>query len=404
MNTAKLTIRDSTTRTWATNPRNLAVAGLVLLGLCLIIAAVSGGGVGRLAHSYLVAVCFCLSIALGALFFVALQHLTGAGWSVVVRRIAEALAAPLPVFGLLLLPILVPLFFGSGTLYPWNDADVVGKDPLIQAKTPYLNATFFVIRCTFYILVWSLMARFFWRNSLDQDEARNDEPTLRMRKWSGPLIMVYAVIINFAAFDLLMSLDPHWFSTIFGVYFFAGSAVAICAALPLIAWGLQRLGVMGEELTTEHYHDLAKLLFGFLLFWAYIAFSQFLLIWYANIPEETVWFARRQSGSWTLIGLLLIFGQFALPFCGLMSRAARRSRGKLLFWAAFALTMHWIDLFWLVLPQYDTAGFTISLLDPLTMLGVGLIYAAATLRVAAGTRLVPKNDPLLAESLAFHNL
>ena len=177
-----------------------------------------------------------------------------------------------------------------------------------------------------YFAVWILIARYFWRSSLGQDLTHDPVPTEKMRKFSGPAMLAFALTINFAAFDWLMSLDPHWFSTIFGIYFFAGCAVAIFAALPIFAAILQWSGYVTREISDDHYHDMGKLLFGFMMFWAYIAFSQYLLIWYANIPEETFWFLLRQRGGWQFVGLLLIFGHFVLPFFGLMTRSARRSR------------------------------------------------------------------------------
>jgi hypothetical protein len=275
---------------------------------------------------------------------------------------------------------------------------------LIQAKAAYLNAPFFALRWAIYFATWTLMSRFFLRNSVQQDHTSDIELTQRMRRWSGPAMIVFAVTTNFAAFDWLMSLDPHWFSTIFGVYYFAGCAVAFLATLPLISVGLQRLGYLTYEITTEHYHDMGKLLFGFVMFWAYIAFSQYLLIWYANIPEETTWFLVRQRAGWQLIGLLLLLGHFFLPFFGLLSRSARRNRLSLVFWSVWLLVMHWLDLFWLVMPNVNAGGFPLGLIELLCFVGIGALWLASTLRQMQGSRLIPSGDPHLRESLAFHNI
>ena len=385
-------------------PRSLVVAGSVILAAGWTIASVSGGvSPTRLWHAYLLSVCFFLSINLGALFFVILQHLTSAKWSVVTRRVAELLTTTTPVLGLLTLPIVIPMLFGNSYLYEWNDPSLRASDELIQGKIGYLNAPFFAVRCLLYFAVWQFLARFFINNSLRQDDAADIGPTKKMRRFSGPAMILFALTTNFAAFDLLMSLDPHWFSTIFGVYFFAGCAVAFFAALAIATVGLQRSGRLKHEITTEHYHDVSKLLFGFTMFWAYIAFSQYLLIWYANIPEETGWFFIRQRGGWQWVSLSLIVGHFLLPFFGLMSRRARRDRKSLVFWSVVLLVMHWLDLFWLVMPNVATDTVPIGAMEIGCFLGVGTIWLASALRNAVGMRLLPTGDPHLRESLCFHN-
>ncbi len=385
-------------------PSSAMRIGAALLIVSLAIGYWSADGMQRLMHVYLLSVSFFLSISLGALFFVVLQHLTGARWSVVLRRIAELLTAAIPVLGLMMLPIVLPMFFGSAALYSWNDEALRQTDALVQGKTPYLNAPFFAFRCLAYFTLWTIIARFYFSRSVAQDRAADALPTEAMRKWSGPSMLAFAGTINFAAFDWLMSLDPHWFSTIFGIYFFAGCAVAVFATLAVASAILQRFGLISQAVTTEHYHDLGKLLFGFTFFWAYIAFSQFLLIWYANIPEETVWFLHRQEHGWQFVGLLLIVGHFFLPFFGLMSRSARRSKRVLLFWAVFMLAMHWIDLYWLIIPSASPESIAVGPLDLLTLVGVGGIWLATILKRAVGTTLVPVGDPYLEESLAFHNV
>ncbi len=300
-------------------------------------------------------------------------------------------------------PILVALFFGRADLYSWNDAALRDVDPLLQAKSADLNAPFFTVRTAAYFAVWIGLSRFFGRRSLRQDTTLDTAVTLEMRRASGPAMLAFAVTTNFAAFDWLMSLDPYWFSTIFGIYFFAGCAVAFFAALPIVAALLQRMNYLTREITIEHYHEMGKLIFGFMMFWAYIAFSQYLLIWYANIPEETSWFLVRQSGSWRIVSLLLIVGHFLLPFFGLMSRGSRRDLRSLLFWAAFLLVMHAVDLFWLIMPSVSPHGLPMGLMELLCLLGVGAACAAATLRQTAGIRLIPTGERHLSESLRFHN-
>ena len=378
-------------------------AGGILLALGL--SFVSSQGIRQFAFSYLLNYCYFLSLSLGALCLVLVSHLTRSGWNVVWRRLAELMAAALPCWAILFVPILAFVLFGGGTLFHWNDPDVMRDDPLIREKIPYLNATFFTIRAVLYFAIWSLLGTFFYRTSRLQDGSGDKNLTLRMQKWSGPAIMAFGFTVTFASFDWLMSLDAHWFSTIFGVYFFAGCAVGAIAALILAAQFQQHRGLLKESITVEHYHDLGKLLFGFVFFWGYIAFSQYMLIWYANIPEETQWFLVRQTGGWTGISLILLFGHFLLPFAGLLSRHVRRNRVVLAGWSAWMLIMHWLDLYWLIMPQLTKdAGPTFGLVDLCCLVGLGAAYGSAVLWAAGDHALIAVRDPRLAESLAFKNV
>ena len=383
-------------------PKQLTIAGGIAITLAVALAAVTSGW-DRFAHAYLMAMCFALSISLGALFFVILQHLTGARWSVSIRRVAELMSTSIPWLGLLFAPILAAMLFGNSSLYEWNDATIRSTDTLIIHKAPYLNAPFFVLRCLLYFTIWTGISRFFLRNSLRQDNG-DGRATQQMKRWSGPAMMAFALSLNFAAFDLLMSLDPHWFSTIYGVYFFGGCVVACLAALPLAVSLIQSTGILRQEVTVEHYHDLGKLLFGFVFFWGYIAFSQYLLIWYASIPEETVWYAARQANGWEWISLTLLFGHFFVPFIGLMSRSVRRNPKALVGWSVFLLAMHFVDLYYLIMPSVAPESPWPGLVDALCLLGVSLIWLAVTIRAFTAHRLLCVGDPFLGDSLAFHNI
>ena len=415
----------------------LAVLGLAALGGGLVFARARGDALGYFLHSYLLNYCYFLSISLGALFFVALQHATRAGWSVTVRRLAEVLAANMPVLVLLFLPILVPMVLqipalrqwlftrlvepagtdhwlyvwrealGNVRLYPWTDSQLVAGDDLLEHKAVYLNAGFFVARCVLYFAVWWLLARFFHGRSVEQDSCGDAELTRRMERLSPVALLLFAATITFASFDWLMSLDPHWFSTIYGVYYFSGAAVGFLAAVILAAMLLQATGRLNSFVTVEHYHDLGKLLFGFVVFWGYIAFSQYLLVWYANIPEETTWYQDRlgpQSGSWKWVSVLLLFGHLLIPFFGLLSREVKRRKLLLGFWAVWLLVAHWIDLYWLVMPGLGHEGLPPGLIDAACLVGIGSVYLAGVLRTAGKASLVPLGDPRLKESLAFRNV
>jgi hypothetical protein len=350
------------------------------------------------------AVVYFLSIGLGALFFVTLQHLTRAGWSVAVRRLAELMAATLPLVALLLVPILAAMVQGNPSLYIWVDDNMVQADELLRAKQAYLNVPFFLLRVVVYFLVWAILSRFFLRNSLRQDQSGDLRLSAAMQRMSAPGMMLFALTTTFCAVDLLMSLTPHWYSTVFGVYFFAGSVIGFLATTILATQALQSQGVLRQTVTVEHFHDLGKLLFGFVFFWGYIAFSQYMLIWYANMPEETEWFLKRQTGGWVWVSLVLLFGHFIMPFAGLLSRHVKRHRQALAFWACWMLVMHWLDLYWLVMPSLREEQPPFSVMDLTCFVGVGGLAIAAFAYGARGKLLLPAKDPRLDESLAFENI
>lgn len=374
------------------------VVGVAAL-LAALALALAQGRVGALVEAYFLNYVFFLSISLGALFFVLLQHLTRAGWSVIVRRVAETMAALLPFLALLLIPVLL----GMHHLYHWSDAVAVAQDPVLTGKAGFLNPTFFVIRMVIYFGIWSALAWFFYRNSTIQDGNGDINLSLKMERFSAPGMVFFGLSINFAAFDLLMSLDPHWFSTIFGVYFFSASVVGFFAMLPLLTGFLQHHGILRRAITIEHYHDMGKLLFAFVVFWAYIAFSQYMLIWYGNLPEETGWFLKRQSGPWLWVSLILLFGHFIIPFLALLSRKPKRRPRLLLLACLWMLVMHWVDLYWLIMPTFHENSLVFGPYEILSFLGLGALCVAAIAWMAAAHSLVPEKDPRLAESLAFEN-
>lgn len=374
-------------------------AALLGFGAAAALTATGHGTARDFFFAYLLNYAFVLSVALGALFFVILQHLTRAGWSVVVRRLAEGVAATLPALGVLFLPVLV----GLHDLYHWSHADAVAQDPLLTHKAPYLNVPFFVGRWVVYLLTWSLLSRFFLVRSTAQDASGDVAETHAMQRRAAPAMLLFAVTVTFAAFDLLMSLDAHWFSTIFGVYFFAGGLVGFVALLVVVTFAVQRGGFLTRAITREHYHDLGKLLFAFVVFWAYIAFSQYMLIWYANLPEETGWFLRRQSGGWQWVGLVLIVGHFLLPFLALLSRPPKRKKRLLVPVAAWVLTMHWVDLLFVVGPERSPDRFLLLATDLLLLVAFAGAMTAVFARTFARRSLVAEGDPRLDESLTFEN-
>jgi hypothetical protein len=389
----------------------------------------------RFFFAYLVSYMFFLSISLGALLYVLVQHLTRAGWSVATRRVAENLTCALPMLAALAAPIVLSVILYDGSLYRWAQPapahDAHGQqephttaerdatqqhpapkplDELTLKKRAWLNPVFFIVRVAIYLAVFSGLGLLYWKWSVRQDVTADVELTHTMQKWSAPALLLTFVTLTFAAFDLLMSLDPSWFSTMFGVYYFAGSAVAIFAALILIISLLQRSGCLTQTITVEHYHDLGKFLFAFTFFWGYIAFSQYMLLWYGAIPEEIGWLGRRGATThaeavnpWSTVCLLLLFGHLLIPFAGLLSRHVKRNTKMLIFWAAWLLVFHWIDLYWLIMPEYDE-HIHFGLLEVACFIGIGGLYLATVLRIGLRHNLRPVHDPRLEESLAFENV
>jgi len=380
---------------------------LALLGLGLAVGLGVGEGdhFHRLLYGYLLAFVTVLSVALGALFFVTLQHLTRAGWSVIVRRVAEGLADGMGALALLAVPLVVAALMGSHAPFSWAAPNA--HDRLLDHKAPYLDPTFFAIRMAVYFVAWVGLGRFFLKTSLAQDDSGEPALTLKNEKVSAPAMVIFALTVTFASFDLLMSLEPHWFSTIIGVYYFAGCLVAFLAVMVLLTMGLRRAGKL-PGMSVEHDHDLGKLLYGFNFFWAYIAFSQYMLIWYGDIPEETQWYLPRQQGPWLWVSLLLIVGHFALPFVGFMSRWVKRKPASLAFWAAWLLAMHVVDMIYVVGPAArphgaETAPLHLGGIEMGALVGIAGAYAAFVAYRLRGKRLVPIKDPRLSESLALEN-
>jgi hypothetical protein len=350
--------------------------------------------------SYLVGWSFCLTIALGALYFVVIHHLTKARWSVVVCRIAESLLWSFPLLALLSIPIL----FGMHDLYHWTHEDVVAADPVLSGKTAYLNVPFFIIRLVLYFLIWGLVGYKLYRFSLEQDDNPDPRIPAKQRKVSAWGLVLVAVTTAFASYDFLMSLDPHWFSTIFGVYIFAGAFMSIHAVIALVAIALQQGSrPFRSAITAEHYQDLGKMMFGFVVFWAYIAFSQYMLIWYGNIPEETIWYLHRLEHGWEVHSAILLIFHFILPFLLLLPRAVKRSKPLMVLMASWLLIMQWFDLRWLAIPVLHPENPGIQFLDITCWIGLAGIFVAGLMYRLSRHSLVPLNGPYLAASLRFEN-
>ncbi len=378
--------------------RGAWVAAAVGLG-ALAAGWLLGRGSERFYGAYLVAYLYFLTVALGGLFFVLLQFATRSGWSVAVRRLGEHVMGTLPLFAVLFLPVAV----GGPKLFSWMRGDAH-----LGAKALFLNPGFFYARAALYLAAWGVMGWWFRKRSLAQDATGDPNVTRRLQSFAAPALVVFAVTLTLASFDWIMSLDPHWYSTIFGVYVYAGSTVAIFALVILLAIALERRGPLAGVITPEHYHDLGKLLFSFVAFWAYIAFSQYMLIWYGNMPEETVWFAERLGRGWLAFSVALALGNFVLPFFFLLSRDVKRHRLTIGIGAAWLLAMHYVDVYWLVVPSLSVpgagSGFRPSWLDLLALVAVGGLFLGTLGLLMRRPALVPVADPRLPESLSFENM
>jgi len=450
----------------------MIVPGLILAAVGAVLAVACGlrSGSTIFFHAYLVAFVFYLTITLGSLFFVLLHHLSRAGWSVTLRRLAEALGGNVVLMAVLFLPIV----FGLSEIYPWaepqgsenhasrevKDAPAAAGDShlaTIQATAAgdaaadkthevaghdlWLTRTNFIGRFVIYFVIWGFLAWYFRGHSILQDSTGNVRLSKSMERLSAPGMILWAFTITLAAIDLIMSLNPHWYSTMIGVYLFSDAVLSSLVVLTLLAMWLQFNGLLHGVVTKEHYHDLGKLTFAFVFFWGYIAFSQYMLIWYANIPEETQFYMSRQIGPWAGISLALIVVHFVLPFLGLMSRHVKRALPLFAFWLIWLLVAHAFDLFWLIMPNtffhghvanlpelfttllashqsvYQLAAtqstFMEAVVAPLQpaalatlvglLIGMGGLFWACTAWLLQGAALMPVRDPRLNESLSFHN-
>ena len=381
-------------------------SGLFKIGILLFIVGGILSLVGffvdqeRAVFSYLVTYMMIVSIGLGSLFLVALEYVAGADWSTPIRRIPEYFAGLLPILFLLV----IPLFVFNHDLFHWAHKEAVAEDKILQGKAPYLNVSFFIIRTLIFIGIWSL---FYWvliRNSKKQDETKDQLLTKRNIKFSAAFIPIFAISITFTAIDFMMSLEPHWFSTIFGVYYFAGTVVGALAAVTIAVVLLKEKGYFSPWMTDDHLFSLGALLFAFVNFWAYIAFSQFLLIWYADLPEETMWFLTRWNGNWAVFSILLIIIHFAVPYFTLLTQPSKKNPKILKFIAVWLLFAHLFDLFWMIMPDMEAMhnGYVFSWIDlVIPIAGTGLVILVFTLR-SKRDNLIPVGDPKLKRGMDFH--
>ncbi len=401
----------------------------------------------RFAYSYLFGLFVPLSLALGALFFVMVLYITKASWGITVRRVAEMFMRPMPIFAVLVIPLvlLLPHLFpwlGAKHAEPQADASAEhaaaspapdsrgdeSKEPAAMRDLPYANARrmeaaeereerkivdhkrfyldkrFFLVRLIAYLLVWAWLAQRFFRWSTEQDKTKAVENTAAAQAFAPAGLVLFAVTITFFAFDWFLSLNATWYSTMFGVQVFAQMALFHMACLILMTLGLRRAGILGSAVNTEHFHDMGKLLFGWIAFWSYVTFAQFFLTWYSNIPDEVAWFHQRwhdNGGTWKNLSLALVLFHFFIPFWFLMSRNIKRRMPLLATGAVIMVCMHILEVYWIVMPNFGPLAP--NFVDAACLVGLLSVYLSAVLRGMEDFALVPVGDPRLDRALAFEN-
>ncbi len=380
--------------------RPALAAGVIALVACAAGAIASPGAFFR---GYLFAYVFFTGLSLGCLAIVMLHHTTGGAWGIPIRRILESGTRTLPLIAILFLPIAL----GMKHLYSWSRPEEVAKDALLRAKEAYLNVPFFLLRAAIYFAVWIAIAYFVNRWSLEQDHAGSPALTRKLQLLSAGGLVAYGLTMTFASIDWVMSLEPHWFSTMYGVLYIAGQALNalafVTAALVLMSGERPFSGFV----RSSHFHDLGKLLLAFVMFWSYVAFAQYLIIWAGNLPEEIPWYLRRLHGGWGWLGAALVVLHFALPFLLLLPEGANRNSRILVTVAGLVVLMRFVDVYWLVRPVFTqtsssatSARFEVHWLDLAAAVGIGGIWLAVFLWQLEERPLLPVNDPEFVEALA----
>jgi hypothetical protein len=384
----------------------------LLMGAAGLLAGIIGGFLDRptgetllfglsplFFRAWLIGFLFCLGLAVGSLALLMLQHLSGGQWGLVSRRVFEAASGTMWLVALLFLPVLL----GIPVIFEWSHADVVQANPIIGMKAPYLNVEFFVIRAVIYFAFWLLCTWLLNSWSAGQDRgtvATTPADSVRFRKVSAPGLLLLVLTVTFASVDWIMSLEPEWFSTIFGLLVVVGQGLSALSLAILVLALVAGSRAMAGTLVPRHFHDLGKLLLAFVMLWAYLAFSQFLIIWSANLPEEIPWYLKRMQGAWGAVALLLVLGHFALPFLLLLSRDLKRHSGLLSKVALAVILMRLVDLIWLVAPAFETHGLSYQWVNVALPLGLAGIWMFVFVRNLRSRALLPVNDPYFKEVFA----
>jgi hypothetical protein len=377
-------------------PVRVKKTGWILVGTGLVLAVLSYlVDANRAAIGNLIVLMFLSSIAIGSVMLVALEYLAGAVWSTPMRRVTEFLASSLPFVVLLA----IPLFLNLQNVFHWLHPEP--GDHMLHSKAPYLNVVFFTVRFAVIIVVFYTFYRIFTRNSVKQDHTGEQKLTQMNVKLSAVFMPLAAILLSVLAIDWIMSIEPHWYSTIFGIYYISGTVLAGLGATTYAVVQLNENGYFQPKLNGDHLYSLGALMFAFTNFWAYIAFSQFLLIWYANIPEETYWFVMRWQGSWKYVSAGLILIRFVIPYAGLLSQPSKMDPKRLKVMSLWILFAHLFDLYWLVMPSFsESVAFSWTELGyPILVIGILILVFYFKSRKH---NLMPVGDPKLKRGLEFH--
>ena len=373
----------------------LGIVAFVALALCVAGAAIDPK---QLSFSWLFAFGFFFTLCAGCFFWTIVHYATDAEWTVVVRRQLENIAVLVAVLAIFFIPILLL----RQHLYEWMNIPP-HQEPNLDSKRAYLNLNFFILRAAFFLGFFIIASQLLRRFSVRQDKDGNPQFTIRLRKVAFASLPLFALCLTFGAFDWLMSLNYRWFSTMFGVYIFAGAAGSSMSLLVLVITALRSAGYLKNVVTLEHYHIMGKWMFAFCVFWAYIGFSQYMLIWYGNLPEETQYFLTRNTESWWTLSMLLVIGRFFGPFAILLLRSIKTHPHQLCYVAAWILFMQMLDMYIIVLPALHGTGVHVSLWDFAALIAIGATLAFVYLRIVGKTSLFPVRDPHLVESLKLVN-
>jgi hypothetical protein len=375
----------------------------VLLGVVAFVAlALCGAGAvidpKQFSYSWLFAFGFFFTLCAGCFFWTIVHYATDANWTVVVRRQLENIAVLVAILAV----FFIPIFLLRHHLYEWMNIPL-GAEETLDSKRAYLNLRFFVVRAVFFLGFFIIASHLLRRLSVRQDKDGNPRFTIRLRKVSFASLPLFALCLTFGAYDWLLGLQYRWFSTMFGVYIFAGAAGSSMSLLVLVITALRNAGYLKNVVTMEHYHIMGKWMFAFCVFWAYIGFGQYMLIWYANMPEETQYFIVRNTESWWYLSMLLVFGRFFGPFLILLLQSIKKHPHQLCYVAGWILFMQLLDIYLVVLPALHGTGVHVSVWDLAALIAIGATLAFVYLRIVARASLFPVRDPRLVESLKLVN-
>ena len=377
--------------------RKFLIAGGLALVLCFVGVFFSRGEFFR---AYLIAYVFWIGIPLGCLGILMIHHLVGGTWGFVIQRCLEAAVRTFPIMFLLFLPLL----FGLPDLFVWARPDVMAADPVLREKAAYLNVPFFFGRAVIYFAIWITVGFFLSRWSQAQERSADPVFIERLQTLSGPGLVLYGLTVTFSAIDWLMSLEPHWYSTIFGMIFMVSHGLIALTFVIGAAYFLSRRETLRQIVAPWVLQDLGNLLLAFVMLWAYLSFSQFLLIWVENLQHEIPWYLHRLTGGWAAIGLALIVLQFALPFVLLLSRAVKRKPVALAAVASAVALMHFIELFWFVAPTFHPDGFRLHWMIIVAPFGIGGIWLWSFFSCLKDRSLLPMHDSRFVAILEEHGL